>query len=89
MLPSSKTVLALAGVLACFTCYAQNNTSPYSILGIGDIESSYHNKYTGIGNAAVAMSDGASVNNSNAASLTKLNDNFFIMELSTRWKGII
>jgi hypothetical protein len=89
MLLSNKIALVIAGQLACFTCYSQNNTSPYSILGIGDIENSFHNKYTGMANAAVAMSDGSSINNANAASLSKLNDNFFIMEISTRWKGIM
>lgn len=86
---SNKIVLVIVCVLAGFTCYSQNNTSPYSILGIGDIEGSYNNKYTGMGNAAIALRESATLNNSNAASLSALDDKFFIMELSLRWKGIV
>lgn len=75
-------------ILSPLITTAQNNSSPYSVLGIGDIENSYFNRYTGMGNAAVALSGSRYVNNSNAASLTKLNKNFFSMELSTRFKQI-
>ncbi|MCP9749701.1 hypothetical protein [Ferruginibacter sp. HRS2-29] len=86
---SSKIVLVIVSMLSCITCYSQNNTSPYSVLGIGDIEGSYNNKYSGMGNASIAMREPGTINNSNAASLTALDDKFFIMELSLRWKGII
>jgi len=63
---------------------AQNNSSPYSIIGIGNVENSYFNRYTGMGNAGVALSDGRYINNSNAASLSKLGNHIFSFELSTR-----
>lgn len=88
MFPLNKISLCISGLFFCSVVYAQNNTSPYSSLGIGDVETSWNNRYTGMGNAAVAMSDRLSINNANAASLPELADKYFIMELSGRWKGI-
>jgi len=67
---------------------AQNNSSPYSVLGIGDIENSYFNRYTGMANAGVALADERYINNSNAASLIGLRDHFFSFEVSTRFKYV-
>jgi len=68
---------------------AQNSSSPYSVLGIGDIENSSFNRYTGMANAGVALSDSRNINNSNAASLTGLNEHFYTFEISTRYKQAI
>lgn len=67
---------------------AQNNTSPYSILGIGDIETSTYGKWSGMGSTAVALSSGRYLNQSNPASLSKLDDQFFTFELSGRYKAV-
>ena len=85
-----KLVLAasLFVVLPAFLS-AQNNSSPYSVLGIGDIETSYFNRYTGMANAGVALSDDRHINNSNSASLTQLRDHFFAFEISSRFKNVI
>lgn len=71
------------------TSLAQNNSSPYSVLGIGDIESSSFNRYTGMANTGVALSDSRYINNSNAASLTALIPRFYTFELSERYKQIL
>lgn len=68
---------------------AQNNSSPYSVLGIGDIESSSFNRYTGMASAGVALSDSRYINNSNAASLTALLPRFYSFELSERYKQVL
>ncbi len=68
---------------------AQNNSSPYSVLGIGDIETSYFNRYTGMANAGIALADERYINNINAASLTKLRLHYFSFEISSRFKQII
>ncbi|MDQ2721323.1 MAG: hypothetical protein M3Z26_16390 [Bacteroidota bacterium] len=67
---------------------AQNNSSPYSVLGIGDIENSYFNRYTGMGGASVALADARYINNSNAASLTAFLPRFYTFEISARYKQI-
>lgn len=68
---------------------AQVNSSPYSALGIGDIESSSFNRYTGMASAGVALSDSRYINNSNAASLTAMIPRFFSFELSERYKQVL
>src|ERR1700744_5732105 len=56
---------------------AQNNSSPYSIIGIGNVENSYFNRYTGMANAGLALYDNRYINNSNAASLSRLGNHIF------------
>lgn len=53
-------------------CYAQNVTSPYSILGIGDIDTKDNGRYFASGSAALARRDINAYNFSNPASLTAL-----------------
>ena len=68
---------------------AQNNSSPYSVLGIGDIETSYFNRYTGMANSGIALADERYINNSNAASLPALREHFFSFEISARFKQVV
>ncbi|MEI9958396.1 MAG: hypothetical protein WDM90_19300 [Ferruginibacter sp.] len=49
---------------------AQNVSSPYSILGIGDIESDDYGRYSASGSAAVPGGNPGYYNFSNPASLT-------------------
>ena len=85
-----KTIITGTGlfVLPSFLM-AQNSSSPYSVLGIGDLENSSFNRYTGMANAGVALRDPKNINNSNAASLTGLNEHFYTFEISTRYKQAI
>ena len=80
------TILLLGLPLASL---AQVNSSPYSVLGIGDIENSSFNRYTGMASAGVALSDSRYINNSNAASLTGLIPRFYSFELSERYKQVL
>jgi hypothetical protein len=57
-------------LLASFTGAAQNTTSPYSILGIGDIDTREYGRYSS--GASIARRDEYSYNFSNPASLTAL-----------------
>ena len=88
---SNKKLLHIAILLMGMplASLAQVNSSPYSVLGIGDIESSSFNRYTGMANAGVALSDSRYINNSNAASLTGLVPRFFSLELSERYKQVL
>jgi hypothetical protein len=51
---------------------SQNITSPYSILGIGDVDTKDFGRYFATGNASIARRDASSYNFSNPASLTAL-----------------
>jgi len=65
-------------VLFCFTLpvymktVAQNVSSPYSILGIGDIDNNDYGRYSASGSATVSRRDADSYNFSNPASLTAI-----------------
>lgn len=72
-----------------FISMGQNNSSPYSVLGIGDLETSYYNRYTGMANSSVALSDNRYINNSNAASLTDLIPRFYTFEISGRFQHVL
>jgi hypothetical protein len=67
-----------------FIVKAQNNSSPYSIIGIGNIENSDFDRYTGMANAGLALSDIRYINSSNAASLPKLGNHVFSFEMALR-----
>ncbi|CAN5581514.1 membrane protein [soil metagenome] len=87
--PISTKIFAGLLILLPNIIKAQNNSSPYSVLGIGDIENSSFNRYTGMANAGIALTDTRHINNSNAASLTGLNEHFYSFEISMRYKQSI
>ena len=76
-------------ILLLFTVnsFGQNNTSPYSILGIGDIETGSYGKWSGMGNTGVALYSNRYLNQANPASLSMLDDQFFNFEIAGRYKN--
>lgn len=67
--------------------FAQNVSSPYSVLGIGDIDTKDFGRYFGSGNASLARRDLNSYNFSNPASLTALPFKTMNFDLATRGKS--
>lgn len=67
---------------------AQNNASPYSIIGIGDIEKSTFDRTSGMGNAGMALSSNRFLYNANPASYSALDDKFFHFEIAARSKSV-
>ncbi len=78
--------------ITCLICTgslkAQNNTSPYSIIGIGDLEKSTFDRTTGMGHAGVALSSSRFMYQANPASYSRLDEHFFYFEFSTRYKTV-
>ena len=68
--------------------HAQNNTSPYSIIGIGDLEKSSFDRTTGMGHAGIALSSNRYFYHGNPASYSSLDEHFFYFEASTRFKAV-
>jgi hypothetical protein len=68
--------------------HAQNNTSPYSIIGIGDLEKSSFDRTTGMGYAGIALSSNRYLYQSNPASYSSLDQHFFYFETSMRFKAV-
>ncbi|MCA6493957.1 MAG: hypothetical protein IM545_01820 [Chitinophagaceae bacterium] len=67
---------------------AQNNTSPYSMLGIGDLEKSNFDRTSGMGHAGVALSSNRFIYQANPASFAALDEHFLFFEASARFKNI-
>jgi len=68
--------------------FAQNNASPYSNLGIGDLETNNFDRTSGMGHAGLALSSNRFLYNANPSSYSALDDKFFNVEISARYKGI-
>lgn len=69
---SPKAYMLLLGLFPFITIGAQNVSSPYSILGIGDMDSKNAGRYFISGSAAISRREPWAYNASNPASLTAL-----------------
>ncbi|MBL7725205.1 MAG: hypothetical protein JNK27_13725 [Chitinophagaceae bacterium] len=67
-----NTLLLLSYITISLVTNSQNVTSPYSILGIGDIDNKDYGRYFISGNTAIARRDESSYNYANPASLSSL-----------------
>lgn len=67
---------------------AQNNNSPTSIIGIGDLENGYMDRSSGMANAGVSLSSGRFMYHANPASYSRLDDHFFAIEMTGRFKAV-
>ncbi len=85
------TGLFALGIICGSNAFAQNNASPYSIVGIGDIEKSSFDRTSGMGHAGVALSSDATnrfLYHANPASYSGMQDKFFNFEASVRYKAV-
>lgn len=81
-----KKLFLIAGILVYMNSSSQNTTSPYSILGIGDVENKEHSRYFITGNAAIARRNDQAYNFSNPASLTAFPNHFVYLDFAGRGK---
>ncbi|HLZ86209.1 MAG TPA: hypothetical protein VKQ52_03165 [Puia sp.] len=63
---------------------AQNNFSPYSQMGIGDVEDGFYNRTTGLGNTGIAYRSNRFLINNNPAAFSGLANQYFTMETGIR-----
>ncbi|MEO8764266.1 MAG: hypothetical protein ABI416_08260 [Ginsengibacter sp.] len=78
----------LACLFAVIKTQAQNVSSPYSLIGIGDIEDSYFNRTSGMANTGIAYRNNSFILLNNPAAISELQDQLFIIELSARGKFV-
>jgi hypothetical protein len=88
-----KTLYISLIACMCFgKLYAQNTSSPYSIIGLGDIEKSYFDRTSGLGYGGVALSSDRYLLLSNPASFSFLPkpsySNSFYFEVAARYKNV-
>ena len=87
-----KILISLfCSVAAIGVVKAQNNTSPYSIVGIGDNEKSNFDRTSGMGHTGLALASDVTnryLYHGNPASYAGLQDKFFNFEVAARYKGV-
>lgn len=79
-----RNYLIAGCVLFFFEGMAQNVSSPYSITGIGDIETTEYGRYSATGSASAARRDDGYYNFSNPASLTSITYKTVNLHMFTR-----
>jgi len=67
---------------------SQTNNSPYSIIGVGDIDRNYADRSAGMANTGLALSSSLNLYHSNPAAYVALEKSFFIAELNARYKSV-
>ena len=80
----SPSIFTLLLLLFYGSVYSQNTNSPYSILGIGDIENNYYNRTAGMANTGLAYRNDKYIINNNPASYSALQQQFFAFEIAGR-----
>src|SRR5882762_11455052 len=63
---------------------AQGNFSPYSQMGIGDLEDGFYNRTSGLSNTGIAYRSNRFLINNNPASFSALTDQYFTVETGLR-----
>jgi len=78
------SILILLLSVTSFRVLAQGNFSPYSQLGIGDLEDEFYNRTSGLANTGIAYRSNRFLINNNPASFSGLTDQYFTMETGLR-----
>ena len=83
-----KILVYTIAIFCCIhTAFAQNNNSPYSIIGLGDIEKSSFDRTSGMGHAGLALSSNRFFYYANPASYATMDNHFFNFEFSARYQA--
>lgn len=84
-----RSILFIPALLLVSICsIAQTTSSPYSIIGIGDIEQSYFNRTSGMGNTSISLRSRDILYQANPASYSALDNQFFTFEVAMQGKQI-
>jgi hypothetical protein len=77
-----RFLVTITATLFCVLSYAQHSTSsPYSILGIGEIDSKIYGLNSGMANAGIGTYRSGFLNNTNPAAIA-IDSSFFIFDVS-------
>lgn len=81
-----KQMIMVMGILGLSSVrvMAQGNFSPYSQLGIGDLEDGNFNRTSGLANTGIAYRNSRFLINNNPASYSAMADQYLVMELGLR-----
>lgn len=84
----SKIILCILITGRVSSLMAQTNTSPYSVIGIGDLETGNLDRSAGMANSGVSLSSSRFMYHANPASYVKLQNKFFAFEMTARFKAV-
>ena len=70
--------------VSSFHLVAQTNNSPYSIMGIGDVDDNYYNRTSGMANTGIAYRSDRFLINNNPASFSALSNQVFFGEIGMK-----
>ena len=82
----ATTLLFFSGLLVCGKAISQNVTSPYSTLGIGDIDTKNTGRYA-ISGASISRRNSNTYNDANPASLTSLGFKLINFDITGRGRA--
>lgn len=78
------SIFILVLTIASLGTFAQGNFSPYSQLGLGDIEDNFYNRTSGLSNTGIAYRSNSFLINNNPAAFSGLNNQLFVAETGIR-----
>lgn len=88
----NKSIMFCICVFVSFIAKSQTNNSPYSIIGIGDIENSYFDRTAGMANTGVALWSKRNLIQNNPATYVRLDTipfkTAFNFEVGARYNGV-
>jgi len=79
-----RSLLISLSIFTSLGAMAQGNFSPYSQMGIGDLEDGYYNRTSGMANTGQAYRNNRFLISNNPASYSGLTDQFFTLEMGIR-----
>jgi hypothetical protein len=79
-----RSILITLLTIVSIKMMAQNNSLPYSQMGIGDLDDGYYNRTSGMANTGIAYRSNRFLIQNNPASFSALTDQYFTMELGIR-----
>jgi len=83
-----RSILITLLTIVSIKMMAQNNSIPYSQMGIGDLDDGYYNRTSGMANTGIAYRSNRFLIQNNPASFSALTDQYFTMELGIRGQYI-
>ena len=88
----NKSIIFCVGVFLSLIAKSQTNNSPYSVIGIGDIENSSFDRTSGMASTGIALWSKRNLIQTNPASYVRLEDipfkTGFNIEIASRYEGI-
>ena len=84
-----KIIVICCFMLYCGNIISQNMNSPYSVYGIGDIDSRSYNRTSGMANTGLALRSSFYITDNNPASITGLPRSFYTLTASAVAKSVV